>query len=106
MDHRVDPIHEWLENICSLSDELLRKEYEAQIPSELAPPSTFWSGYNEKQVKYGLQSCLLLWIASFSKLVSREFQLHAIILTMSHQDSLLDVGLRESVVSVLWNVVI
>jgi ATP-dependent helicase YprA (DUF1998 family) len=93
MDQTVDPmipICEQLENICSLSDELLRKEYVAQIPSNLAPPAAFWSNYNEKQIKYGLQSCLLLWIAS--SLVSREFQPRAIISTMSGQDSLIDVG--------------
>jgi ATP-dependent helicase YprA (DUF1998 family) len=90
MDHRA--IYERLENIHSLSDELLRKQYEAQIPSNLAPPATFWSSYNEKQVNYGLQSPLLLWIVSFSKLVPREFQLRAIISTMSDQDSLIDVG--------------
>ena len=61
-------------------------------PACLAPPATFWSGYNEKQVKYGLQSCLMLWISSFSRLVPREFQLRAIISTMSGQDSLTDVG--------------
>ena len=95
MDHRVNPIHEQIEDICNLSDELLQKEYEeyeTQIPKNLAPPATFWSGYNEKQIKYGLQSCLLLWIASFSKLVPRECQLRAIISTMSGQDSLIDVG--------------
>jgi superfamily II DNA/RNA helicase len=93
MDHTaVDPIYEQLENILSLSDELLRKEYDAQIPSNLDPPSTFWSGYNEEQIKYGLKSCLLLWIASLSRLVPREFQLRAIISTMSGQDSLIDVG--------------
>ena len=46
------------ENIHTFSDEQLRKEYEAQIPAYLAPPATFWSGYNEKQVKYGLQAVL------------------------------------------------
>ena len=41
--------------------------------------------------------CLLLWIVSFSRLVSREIQFRAIISTVSSRGSLIDVGTGSNV---------
>ena len=79
--------------MCSLSDEPLQKEYEAQIgkfPQTLLLQLHF--GLAMMKNKYCLQNCLLLWIVSFSRLVPWGFQLRVIISTMSGQDSLVDVG--------------
>ena len=48
MDHTVNSIYEQLESICGHSSnelQVLRKEYEAQIPSNLAPPVTYRCRY-------------------------------------------------------------
>lgn len=92
MDSQAEFIIDALENIRNLSSELVQNAYATQIPQDLAPLADFWSSYDEKQVTIGLRSCLLLWTASGSCLVPREFQLRAIIATMSGQDSLIDVG--------------
>ncbi|KAF8891502.1 hypothetical protein CPB84DRAFT_1625725, partial [Gymnopilus junonius] len=62
------------------------------LPAELAPAQEFWSVFDEKQLHVGIRSCLLLWTISGSCMIPREFQLCAIIVTMSGQDSLIDVG--------------
>ena len=63
------------------------------IPSELAPPTSFWNSYTDKKLAIGLCSCLALWAASGEKMVPLEFQLTATIALMSGQDSLVDVGM-------------
>ena len=72
--------------------ELLKITFDLVIPTDRAPPATFWVPYNDDKKNTGLLACLLVWTATHSKLVPQEFQLEATIAIMSGRDSLIDVG--------------
>ena len=78
--------------IRNFSLDVLKLTYEMSIPSELAPPTSFWKSYTDEKLAIGLHTCLALWAASGEKMVPLEFQLTATIALMSGQDSLVDVG--------------
>ena len=78
--------------IYLLSDQQLEDSVNTLIPIDHALPNAFWDSYNAKQTAIGRRACLLLWIASGSRFIPREFQLKATIAILSGQDSLIDVG--------------
>jgi ATP-dependent helicase YprA (DUF1998 family) len=73
---------------------MLRNAYQESIPSQLAPPASFWESYSadSEKLAIGLRACLATWAASENKIVPNEFQLKATIAMMSGQDTLTDVG--------------
>ena len=81
-----------LQRLRELPKELVQAEFDRIISPSLAPPSVFWEPYTAEQVTTGLQACLLLWVATSSHLVPREFQLQSTISLMSGVDCLVDVG--------------
>jgi hypothetical protein len=83
-----------LATIRNSSLDVLKLKYEISIPSELAPPTTFWKPYTNEKLVIGLRACLAMWAASREKIVPNEFQLTATIALMSGQDSLVDVGTK------------
>jgi hypothetical protein len=62
-------------SIRDLPAALLKITFELLIPTDRAPPATFWVPYNDDERNIGLRACLLVWTVTYSKLVSREFQL-------------------------------
>jgi len=89
MDSELSSI---LTNVRDSSLDALKLSYEMSIPTELAPPASFWKSYTDEKLAIGLRACLALWAASGKKMVPLEFQLTATIALMSGQDSLVDVG--------------
>ena len=89
MDSKLNSV---LENIRSLSLDMLRLGYQESIPSELALPTSFWKSYGDEKLAIGLRACLAIWAASGKKIVPNEFQLTAAISLISGQDTLVDVG--------------
>jgi ATP-dependent helicase YprA (DUF1998 family) len=81
-----------LEKTRSFSLDVLKSTYCESIPSELAPPSSFWKSYGDEKLAIGLRACLVMWATSGKKIVPNEFQLTATISLMSGQDTLVDVG--------------
>jgi hypothetical protein len=72
--------------------DVLKTAFDLQIPTDRAPPATFWAPYNEDERNIGLRACLMVWTVTYPKLVPREFQLEATIAIVSGRDSLIDVG--------------
>jgi hypothetical protein len=81
-----------LTTLQNSSLDMLKPMYEMSIPSELAPPTTFWKAYTNEKLAIGLCTCLAMWAASQENIVPNEFQLTATIALMSGQDSLVDVN--------------
>ena len=81
-----------LQEIRDLPASLLRITFDLIIPTDRAPPASFWVPYNDDERNIGLRACLLVWTVTYSKLVPREFQLEATIAIISGRDSLIDVG--------------
>jgi hypothetical protein len=96
MDSMPDPklaeTQKVLQEIRDLPATLLKTAFDLQIPTDRAPPATFWAPYNEDERNIGLRACLMVWTVTYPKLVPREFQLEATIAIVSGRDSLIDVG--------------
>ena len=71
-----------LQKILDIPEEDLPNAFNAIIPDDRAPSATFWRSYNAKEASIGLRAALLLWTASGSRMVPREFQLEATIASM------------------------
>ena len=74
------------------SSDLLKTLYETSIPTEMAPPASFWKPYTDEKLAIGLCACLVMWEASGKKIVPNEFQITTTIALMSGQDAMVDVG--------------
>ncbi len=83
-------LNDTLTNIRNSSLDALKLLYEISIPSELAPPASFWTTYTDdsEKLSIGLRVCLVMWEVSGNKMVPNEFQLTATIALMSGQDCL------------------
>ncbi len=83
-------LNDTLTNIRNSSLDALKLLYEISIPSELAPPASFWTTYTDdsEKLSIGLRACLVMWEVSGNKMVPNEFQLTATIALMSGQDCL------------------
>ena len=62
-----------------LSAEQVKAEFNANIPQDFTPASTFWDSYNAAETTTGLRACILLCAATYGQLVPQEFQLQATI---------------------------
>ena len=92
LDPNLAKTQKALQEIRNLPAALLKIAFDILIPTDRAPPATFWAPYNDDERNIGLRACLLLWTVTDTKLVPREFQLEATIAIMSGRDSLIDVG--------------
>ena len=76
-------IQKALQEIRDLPATLVKITFDLLIPTDRAPPATFWVPYNDDERNIGLRACLLVWTVTCSKLVPREFQLEATIAIMN-----------------------
>ena len=67
-----------LNTILNFSVDMLKLNYEMSIPSELAPPTSFWKSYTNEKLAIRLRACLALWAASQKKIVPKEFHIEVI----------------------------
>ena len=63
-----------LQRINNLSLDMLKCSYQTTIPSDLAPPTSFWDSYTSEKQAIGLRACLAIWAASNQTIVPLEFQ--------------------------------
>jgi ATP-dependent helicase YprA (DUF1998 family) len=81
-----------LQNIRDLPEQALHPSFSTVIPADRTLSPAFWTSYSAKEAAVGLRACLLLWAASGSRLIPREFQLEATIAMMSGKNTIIDVG--------------
>jgi ATP-dependent helicase YprA (DUF1998 family) len=72
----------------NISVYMLKVTYQESIPVQLAPPTTFWESYTDKNWKSDYAHAF----QPGTKIVPKEFQLRATISIISGQDTLIDVG--------------
>jgi hypothetical protein len=58
-----------LQEIRDLPATLLKTAFDLLIPTDRAPPATFWAPYNDDEKNIGLRACLLVWTVTDTKLV-------------------------------------
>ena len=58
-----------LQEIRDLPAALLKITFDLLIPTDRAPPATFWAPYHDHEGNIELRGCLLVWTVTYSKLV-------------------------------------
>ena len=67
-DPKLAEIQKALQEIRDLPATLLKITFDLLIPTDRAPPATFWVPYNDDERNIGLRACLLVWTVTCSKL--------------------------------------
>ena len=82
LDPNVAKTQKALQKIRDLPAALLKIAFELLIPTDRAPPASFWVPYNDDERNIGLRACLLVWTVTDTKLVSWEFAINEDIVWM------------------------